>query len=98
MALEDDRRVAIAKEEGIVIRLVEQTRAVNCRERALLDGADVNEFDGGAAREESLQFRRGQLTNRRGPLCQGVVVQRISILAFRRHPVNLLVVLVPLSG
>ena len=80
VALEDDGRIPIAEEQGIVIRLVEQARAVDRGHRALLLGADVDQLDCGAALEQCLQIRRRQLTNRRTLVCRRVVAQRSSIL------------------
>ena len=55
VALEDDGRSPITKEQRIVIRLVEQARAVDRGDRALLLGADVNQLDCGAALEQCLR-------------------------------------------
>ena len=59
------RRIPIAEEQRIVIRLVEQARAVDRGYRALLLRADVHQLDGGAALEQGLQIGRRQLPNRR---------------------------------
>ena len=45
MALEHDRRVPIAEEQRIVIRLIEQARAVDRGDRALVLGANVDQLD-----------------------------------------------------
>ena len=55
----------IAQEQGIVIRLVKQAKAVDPGYRALRLGADVDQLDCGAAREQCLEIGRRQLTNRR---------------------------------
>ena len=77
VALEHDGRIPIAEEQRIVIRLVEQARAVDRGDRALLLGADVDQLDCGAALEQCLQIRRRQLTNRREarvPWCSGPLI------------------------
>ena len=65
VALEDDGRIPIEEEQRIVIRLVEQARALDGRDRALLFRTDVHQLDGGAAFAQRLQIGRGQLANRR---------------------------------
>jgi aminoglycoside/choline kinase family phosphotransferase len=42
VALEDDARITIQAEQRVVIRLIEQARAVDPRERQLLIRADVD--------------------------------------------------------
>ena len=58
VAQEDDARVAIELEQRVVIRLIQQARAVDPRERALLVGADVDEFERGAALDPCHELRR----------------------------------------
>src|SRR5258705_789484 len=65
VALEDDRRIPIAEEQGIVIRLIKQARALDRGYRALLLRANVDQLDCGAALEQCLKIRRRQLANRR---------------------------------
>ena len=67
VALEYDRRIAIAEEQRIVIRPVEQAGAADRGNRALLLGADVHQLDCGSALEQSLELRRRQLSNRGPP-------------------------------
>src|SRR6185503_606266 len=55
MTLEDDRRVPIEEQQGVVIRLVEEAETVNGGDHALLLGPDVHALDGGAALEQRLQ-------------------------------------------
>src|ERR671910_927034 len=52
VALEDDGGLAIAKEQRIVIRPVQQTRPGDGGDGALLRGADVDQLDRGPAIEE----------------------------------------------
>ncbi len=83
VALEDDGRIPIAEQQRIVIRLVEQARAADRGQRALLLGANVDQLDCGAALEQGLQFRRRQLTNRRSLVCRDVIAQRLLIVVRR---------------
>ena len=65
VALEDDGRVPTEPQQRIVTGLVEQARAVDRGDGALLLGADVHELDGRAALEQGSQVRRRDLTNSR---------------------------------
>jgi hypothetical protein len=80
VAMEHDRGIPITEEQRIVIRLVEQARAVDRGYCTLLFGADVDQLEGGAALEQGLQLRRRQLTNRRRLVCRTVIAQQSSIV------------------
>ena len=76
MTLEHDWRIAVQEQQRIVIRLVEQARALDPGDRALLLGANVDQLQSGAALELLPQLRRRELANRRrfvgrnGPVCR----------------------------
>ena len=80
VTLEHDGRIAITLDQHVVIRLVKQAGALDHGDRALLLRADVDQLNRGAALQECLQLRRGQLANRRQLVCRRVMVQRWSIL------------------
>ena len=73
VALEHDGRIQITQHQRVEVCLVEQARAVDSRDRALLFGADVDQLDRRAALEQCLQVGGRQLTNRRRLLCRSVV-------------------------
>src|SRR3954468_1161361 len=64
VALEHDRRLAIAQQQRIVVRLVEQAKAVDGRNRALFRRANVDQLDRGAALDHRFHVRRRDLVNR----------------------------------
>jgi hypothetical protein len=57
VALEDDARITIQAEQRVVIRLIQQARAVDPRERALLIRADVDQLERRAALGQCLERR-----------------------------------------
>ena len=58
MALEDDARITIEEEQRIVIRLIEQARALDPGERTLVLGADVDQLEAAPLSSQRLQLRR----------------------------------------
>ena len=58
VALKDDGRIPVTKEQRIVVRLVEQAGAVDRSDRALLFGTHVNQLDCSTALEQCLEIRR----------------------------------------
>ena len=57
VALEHDERIWIQTEQCIVMRLIEQARTVNLRDRTFLDRADVDQLKWCAALDQCLQLR-----------------------------------------
>jgi len=75
MALEHHWRIAVQEQQRIVIRLVEQARALDPGDRALLLGANVDQLQSGAALELLPQLRRRELANRRRFVGRNVIGQ-----------------------
>jgi hypothetical protein len=80
VALEDDARITIQAEQRVVIRLIQQARADDPRERALLIRADVDQLERRAALGHCLELRSGQLANRRRLVRCSVIGQGVVIL------------------
>jgi hypothetical protein len=74
VALEHHRRVPVPLQQLVVVRLVEQAKAVDRRRLALPLGADVDPLDRGVARKHRLQIGRRQLTNWRRRLGRRSVI------------------------
>src|SRR5438552_7947283 len=75
VALEDDGRVSVEVQQRIVIGLVEKTRPLDPRHRALLVRADVDQLERYAALDQRLQLGRRQLANRSGLVGHGAIPQ-----------------------
>src|SRR5690242_466029 len=65
MAVEDDQRRGIFLEQLVVICLVEQARAIDGRQRALVVGAHVDELERRAAVDQRLELLSRELSNHR---------------------------------